>query len=113
MPHASRLVHCDGPDCPHAFDLVPLQARNGSLDAPCPKCHGYGQWNTELDMVSFRCKRAICDRCYGAGWVETGDDPVGLPDIELASNGLPKWTTRYIPREDATPDEQTGPLAAS
>jgi hypothetical protein len=112
MPHASNMVHCTGPECAHAFDNVPLQPRNGSLDAMCPKCTGHGEWNTELDLVSFRCKRAICDRCYGAGWVETGNDPIGLPDIELA-NSVPKWTTRYIPREDASEDDKDGPLASS
>ena len=43
----------------------------------CPVCQGRGQWNTEIDLVSFRCKRTACDRCHGAGWVETGSDPVG------------------------------------
>ena len=57
MPHASNIVHCAGPDSPHAFDIVPLQARKGSLDAMCPVCKGRGQWNTEIDLVSFRCKR--------------------------------------------------------
>ena len=116
MSHASNVVQCAGPDCEHAFDIVPLQPRKGTLDALCPKCEGHGEWNTEIDLVSFRCKRAICDRCYGAGWVETGSDPIGLPDIELAPNGLPRWTTRYIPREDATEEEEAasdGPLASS
>ena len=61
MSHASNIVLCDGPDSPHAFDVVPLQPRNGSLDAMCPVCKGRGQWNTEIDLVSFRCKRTACD----------------------------------------------------
>ena len=105
MPHASNIVHCLGPEDPHAFDIVPLQPRNGSLDARCPVCRGHGQWNTEIDLVSFRCKRAICDRCYGAGWVETGNDPIGLPDIVM-TDGHPQWTTRYVPRADAPPEER-------
>ena len=105
MPHESNTVHPDGPDAPHAFDVIALKPRNGSLDAECPVCHGYGEWNTELDLVSFRCKRAICDRCLGAGWVETGTDPIGLPDIEMAPDGHPRWVTRYIPRDDVPPDE--------
>jgi hypothetical protein len=114
MPHGSNIVQCVGPDSEHAFDIVPLQPRNGSLDALCPVCRGHGEWNTEIDLVSFRCKRAICDRCYGAGWVETGNDPIGLPDIELSAEGLPKWTTRYVSRADATgQEEEDGPLASS
>lgn len=111
MPHADNIVYCAGPDSPHAFDIIPLQPRNGTLDAICPVCQGYGQWNTELDLVSFRCKRAICDRCLGEGWVETGTDPVGLPDIEFTPNG-PQWVTHYVPHEDATEDDlKGGPLS--
>jgi hypothetical protein len=102
MPHASKVVHCDGPDSPHAFDIVPLQPRNGTLDALCPKCHGHGAWNAEIDLVSFRCRRAICDRCNGAGWIETGHDPVAVPDIELWPSGEPRWITRYVARDDAS-----------
>jgi len=112
MPHASEMVYCTGPESPHAFDIIPLQPRNGTLDALCPVCEGHGQWNTEIDLVSFRCKRAICGRCYGLGWVETGDDPIGLPDIELSAEGNPKWVTRYIPAEDVADREaEEGPLS--
>lgn len=111
MSHASNIVYCDGPDSPHAFDIVPLQARNGQLDALCPVCHGHGEWNTEIDLVSFRCKRAICGRCHGAGWVETGTDPIGLPDIELSADGHPHWVTHYVPRDEA--DEGEGPLTTT
>jgi hypothetical protein len=100
MPHASNIVHCDGPDSPHALDVIALKPRNGMLDARCPVCRGYGEWNVEIDLVSFRSKRVICDRCHGAGWVETGEDPVGFPDIELSSTGHAQWITRYVPRED-------------
>jgi hypothetical protein len=100
MPHASKIIECDGPDSPHAFDNVPLQPCNGALDAPCPICKGHGQWNTEIDLVSFRCKRESCAHCFGSGWVETGDDPVVLPDIVLAPEGYPKWIMRYVSRED-------------
>lgn len=100
MPHASQIVACAGPDSPHAFDIIPLQPRNGTLDARCPICRGHGQWNTEIDLVSFRCQRAICDHCYGAGWVETGDDPIELLDIVLAPEGYPKWIVRYVARAE-------------
>ena len=96
MPHASNLVHPAGPDSAHAFDNVPLATRNGTLDARCPVCRGYGQWNVELDLVSFRCKRAICGRCNGAGWIETGDDPLSVPDIVLGTDGHPRWVTRQV-----------------
>jgi hypothetical protein len=108
MPHASNILYCDGPDSPHAFDIVPLQPRNGSLDAMCPVCKGHGQWNTEIDLVSFRCKRAGCDRCFGAGWVETGNDPVGFPDIEISPEGHPQWTIRYDAPESAQDADPKG-----
>lgn len=101
MPHASNIVRCAGPDSPNAFDNIPLQPRNGMLDARCPICHGHGQWNAEIDLVGLRSQRAICDHCYGAGWVETGDDPVGLLDIVMAPEGYPKWIVRHVPRRDA------------
>ncbi|HEX8413888.1 MAG TPA: hypothetical protein VF637_08385 [Sphingomicrobium sp.] len=98
MPHASKIVQCEGPDSPHAFDIIPLRPRNGSLDARCHVCKGYGQWNTEIDLISFRSKRAICGFCHGAGWVETGDDPTIVPDIVRTEDGHPKWTTRVASR---------------
>ncbi|MDY7523282.1 hypothetical protein [Sphingomonas sp. 10B4] len=97
MPHASQIVECTGPESPHAFDIIPLQPRNGALDAACPVCKGHGQWNLEIDLVSFRSKRAICNHCQGAGWVETGDDPHGVPDIERDAAGHPRWYTRIVP----------------
>ncbi|MBB3691829.1 hypothetical protein [Sphingomonas sp. BK580] len=106
MPHASHVVECAGPDCPHAFDIIPLQPRNGALDARCPVCHGHGQWNVEIDLVSFRCKRAVCPRCLGAGWVETGSDPVGHPDIVMNAGGYPEWVVAYAPADAA---EASGP----
>jgi hypothetical protein len=108
MPHASNIVYPAGPDGPHAFDIIPLQPRNGTLDARCPICRGYGQWNTEIDLVSFRCKRAICGHCHGAGWVETGEDPVALPDIVLAPEGYPKWIVREVAGAEAQTAEEPG-----
>jgi len=72
------------------------------LDAKCPVCRGHGQWNVEIDLVSFRCKRAICDRCGGAGWIETGGDPVAVADIVMAPEGYPKWIVRLEPRDPST-----------
>jgi len=96
MPHASNVIYCMGPDSPHAFDNVPLLPRNGALDAPCPVCKAHGQWNSQIDLVSFRCARTICGHCLGAGWVETGIDLIALPDIVLTPDGHPQWITRYI-----------------
>lgn len=100
MPHASKIVYPAGPGAPHAFDIIPLKPRNGTLDAPCPTCMGYGEWNTEIDLVSFRCKRAICADCLGAGWVETGKDPISVADIDRAHGGDPRWVTRFLPPDD-------------
>jgi hypothetical protein len=36
MSHGSDIVLCDGPDRPHAFDIIPLKPRNGALDARSP-----------------------------------------------------------------------------
>jgi len=112
MPHASNIVRCDGPDSPHAFDIIPLKPRNGMLDAVCPRCRGHGEWNAEIDLVSFRSKRAVCERCLGAGWVETGSDPVGYPDIELSPDGKPQWVTNYVPRQDVDDQDVSGGLLA-
>lgn len=96
MAHGGQIVHCLGPDSPHALDNIPVQPRNGALDAKCPVCKGHGAWNSEIDLGSFRCKRHACDTCNGAGWIETGDDPVAVPDIICAPEGYPKWVTRYV-----------------
>ena len=80
---------------------LPHSRRPRVTPARCPICRGYGQWNTEIDLVSFRCKRAVCDYCHGAGWIETGDDPVGLPDIVLTPEGYPQWVIRYVPSAEA------------
>lgn len=101
MAHAGNIVYPHGPDSPHAFDNVPQHTRNGTLDARCPVCKGHGQWNSEIDLVSFRCKRAICDLCLGAGWIETGTDPIAIADIVIAPEGYPKWITRYVPSRSA------------
>ena len=95
--HASNIVCPTGPNAPHAFDNIPLLPRNGALDAPCPICKQHGQWNAEIDLISFRCKRAICDTCYGSGWIETGDDARLIPDIIMTPEGYPKWILRAIP----------------
>lgn len=102
IPHATHVVLCAGPDKPHAFDIIPLQPRNGALDALCPVCRGHGQWNAEIDLVSFRCKRAICERCYGAGCIETGNDRVGHPDIIMTAEGYPKWVIGSDPAPATT-----------
>ncbi|RYF10597.1 MAG: hypothetical protein EOO77_21210 [Oxalobacteraceae bacterium] len=113
MSHGSNIVLCDGPDSPQAFDIIPLKPRNGALDARCPTCSGYGEWNVEIDLVSFRSKRAVCHRRLGAGWVETGSDPVGFPDIELSPDGKPQWVTSFVPRADvADEDLSNGNLLA-
>jgi len=31
--------------------------------------------------------------------VETGTDPIGLPDIEISPEGYPRWTIRFEPSE--------------
>lgn len=54
MLHASSVVLCDGPDSPHAFDIIPLKPRNGALDACRSTCRGYGEWNVAIDLVRLR-----------------------------------------------------------
>lgn len=97
MAHASDIRRCQGPNDPYALFNIPLMPRNAALDAPCPVCKQHGQWNTEIDLVSFRCKRAACDTCLGAGWIETGDDARAVPDIIMTPEGYPKWIVRYLP----------------
>lgn len=100
MSHEKRIVTCSGPQEPHALDGIPAQPRVGELDALCPVCSGYGQWNSEIDLVSQRCKRNVCPKCDGRGWIETGDDLVPSPDIEMSPEGYPKWVTRLDPSDD-------------
>lgn len=100
MAHDSRIVTCVGPGDPHAFDGIPLQPCTGELDRCCPICGGHGQWNVEFDLASQRSKRSICDKCDGRGWIETGDDMVPAPDIELGPGGAPQWVTRLAPSDD-------------
>lgn len=97
MAHASIIITDITPSHKLAFFNIPELNRNGALDAPCPICKQHGQWNTELDLVSMRCKRAACDNCYGSGWIETGDDARAIPDIVLSPDGHPMWIIRYIP----------------
>jgi hypothetical protein len=61
-------------------------------------CHGHGQWNAEIDLVSFRSKRTICDRCDGTGWIETGSDPVARADIVMTPEGYPQWVVAFDPK---------------
>lgn len=100
MPHEKRIVICTGPEDPHAFDCIPLLPRTGELDRLCPKCLGHGEWNAEFDLASQRSVRCICDKCDGRGWIETGDDPVPVDDIELGPDGAPRWVVRWEERDD-------------
>lgn len=100
MSHEKRIVHCSGPTDAHACDGIPLQSRTGALDALCPVCAGYGQWNREIDLISHRSKRCVCHICDGRGWIETGDDLVPSHDIALSDEGYPMWVTRLDPSDD-------------
>lgn len=102
MPHPSHIVHIADPDSPHAFDVIPLQPRDGALDVYCPVCKGHGQWNVEIDLANFRSIRAICELCFGAGWIETGTDLVAVPDIVMTPEGYPMWVLRTIAQERDT-----------
>jgi hypothetical protein len=100
VAHEQRIVHCSGPQEPHAFDGIPLQPRDGALDKICPLCAGHGQWNRQIDLASQRCIRHICDKCDGLGWIETGDDLVPSNDIEMTADGRPRWVVRLDPSDD-------------
>ena len=101
MSHEKRIVTCSGPGDAHAFDGIPVQPREGDLDLVCPLCAGSGQWNVEIDLVSHRSKRHVCDKCDGRGWIETGDDLVPSDDIVMSPEGYPQWVTRLDPSDDA------------
>lgn len=100
MAHEQRIVFCTGPNDPHACHGISVQPRHGALDVRCPECAGYGQWNSQIDLVSQRSIRAVCAKCDGRGWIETGDDLVPSHDIELSEQGYPQWTTRLDPSDD-------------
>jgi hypothetical protein len=101
VSHEKRIVICTGPDAPHALDGISVLPRHGDLDARCPLCAGYGQWNREIDLVSQRSKRHVCEKCDGRGWIETGDDLVPSNDIIMSAEGYPIWVTRLEPSDDA------------
>ena len=100
MSHASNIVHCTGPTDPHALHGISMRARTGNLDAPCPTCSGYGQWNAQIDLVSQRSIRHACAKCDGRGWIETGDDLVPSHTIEMTADGHPRWTVRLDPSDN-------------
>jgi DnaJ-class molecular chaperone len=100
VSHEKRIVYCSSPTDPHACHGIPVQPRKGDLDEICPVCAGHGQWNTEIDLVSQRCKRTVCDKCDGRGWIETGDDLVPSHDIHMSEEGYPMWVTRLDPSDD-------------
>lgn len=100
MAHPSNIVHCTGPADPHALHGISMRPRTGDLDARCPHCGGYGQWNTQIDLVSQRCIRHACEKCDGRGWIETGDDMVPSHDIALSPDGQPMWVVRLDPSDD-------------
>ncbi len=97
MAHEKRIIHCNGPHDPHALHGIPLQPCTGDLDSPCPDCSGHGQWNIEIDLISQRSKRAFCVGCGGRGWIETGDDMIASPDVELSPEGHPMWVVKHRP----------------
>lgn len=100
MSHDKHIVTCSGPQDAHAFDGIPVRFRTGDLDKDCPVCAGHGQWNTEFNLATHRSKRCICHKCDGRGWIETGDDLVPSPDIEMSPEGYPKWVVRLDPSDD-------------
>lgn len=100
MSHEKRIVTCSGPSDAHALDGIPLRPRTGDLDRVCPVCAGYGQWNREIDLASQRCKRHVCEKCDGRGWIETGDDLVPSHDIGMSAEGHPQWVVRLDPSDD-------------
>ena len=100
MSHAKRIVHCTGPQDAQAFHGITVEPRLGDLDLVCPLCVGHGQWNVEIDLVSQRSKRHVCDKCDGRGWIETGDDLVPSHDIGMSPEGYPQWVVRLDPSDD-------------
>jgi hypothetical protein len=100
VSHEKRIITCSGPQDPHALHGIPLQPRDGDLDVRCPVCAGYGQWNSEIDLVSQRAKRCVCHKCDGRGWIETGDHLVPAHDIAMSPEGYPIWVTRLDPSDD-------------
>ena len=100
MSHAPRIILCFGPQEDHALDGITCLPRTGLLDLRCPLCAGYGQWNSQIDLVSQRSIRHCCPKCDGRGWIETGDDLVPSHDIAMSPEGYPGWVVRLDPSDD-------------
>jgi hypothetical protein len=97
VSHPKHIVHCTGPQDPHALHGISPRPRTGDLDVRCPTCAGHGQWNAEIDLISQRSKRHMCGTCDARGWIETGDDHVSAHDIIVSDDGHPAWVTRFDP----------------
>jgi hypothetical protein len=97
VSHEKRIVTCSCPQDRHALDGIPVLPRAGHLDVVCADCRGHGQWNREIDLISHRSKRHVCESCDGRGWIETGDDMVSAHDVVMSPEGHPQWVTRLDP----------------
>ena len=104
MTHPTNIIYCTGPHDPHALDGITRRHRTGDLDVRCPVCDGYGQWNSQIDLVSQRSIRVACPKCDGRGWIETGADMVPSADITLSPQGHARWFTRLDPSDDRIDD---------
>jgi hypothetical protein len=57
-----------------------------------------GPWAVECGDRSYQLSlhSDVCERCLGAGWIETGSDPIEVTDIEMTPDGHPQWTIRRM-----------------
>jgi DnaJ-class molecular chaperone len=56
----------------------------------CSSCEGHGQFNSMIDLHSFRSIRGICDQCDGTGYLV--DDKKIIQTIIYTN--YPKWVQR-------------------
>jgi hypothetical protein len=109
MSHGPIVV-LSGPQDPRAHEGIPVQARRGDLDTPCPSCKGRGQYNVELHPHG-RSKREPCPDCHGEGWIETSGDLTPVLDI-VCVDGVAQWVTRYEAKDNSHLHPAARPVSA-
>lgn len=88
---------------PRAFEGLELRKPERDLTVKCPKCQGYGGWNSGLDVYGpTEHSKMSCSQCWGWGWVKEGEDQC-IHDYDSGyksvGNCLTVWKCRSCGKE--------------